>query len=66
MNDDIPNIHISGDIQFEGQNIYGSKMDLVELRKEVGMVFQQPSPFPFSVYDNIAYGQRLLELRIKS
>ena len=44
---------LAGDIQFEGQNIYGSKMDLVELRKEVGMVFQQPSPFPFSVYQRV-------------
>ena len=65
MNDDIPNIHISGDIQFEGQNIYGSKMDLVELRKEVGMVFQQPSPFPFSVYDNIAYGLKIAGIKDK-
>ena len=65
MNDDIPNIHISGDIQFEGQNIYGSKMDLVELRKEVGMVFQQPSPFPFSVYDNIAYGLKIAVIKDK-
>ena len=64
MNDDIPNIHITGDIKFEGQNIYDSKMDLVELRKEVGMVFQQPSPFPFSVYDNIAYGLRLSLIHI--
>ena len=49
MNDDIPNIHISGEIKFENKNLYGPKMDLVELRKDVGMVFQQPRPFPFSV-----------------
>lgn len=60
MNDDIENIKITGEIKFEGQNIYSSKMDLVKLRKEVGMVFQQPTPFPFSVYDNVAYGLKSL------
>ncbi|WP_304677251.1 phosphate ABC transporter ATP-binding protein PstB [uncultured Lactobacillus sp.] len=65
MNDDIPNIHISGEIKFENENIYGPKMDLVELRKNVGMVFQQPSPFPFSVYDNIAYGLRIAGIKDK-
>ena len=65
MNDDIPNIHISGEIKFENKNIYGPKMDLVELRKDVGMVFQQPSPFPFSVYDNIAYGLRIVGIKDK-
>lgn len=59
MNDDIDNVKITGEITFENQNIYSPKMDLVELRKEVGMVFQQPAPFPFSVYDNIAYGLKL-------
>lgn len=59
MNDDIENIKITGEITFEGEDIYSPKMDLVELRKEVGMVFQQPTPFPFSIYDNIAYGLRL-------
>ena len=63
MNDDIPNIHISGEIKFENKNIYGPKMDLVELRKDVGMVFQQPSPF--SVYDNIAYGLRIVGIKDK-
>ena len=52
MNDDIENINITGEIKFEGQDIYSSKMDLLELRNNVGMVFQQPTPFPFSVYDN--------------
>ena len=65
MNDDIENIKITGDIKFEGQDIYGPKMDLVALRKEVGMVFQQPAPFPFSVYDNVAYGPRLQGIRSK-
>lgn len=65
MNDDIPNIHISGEIKFEDQDIYSAKTDLVWLRKEVGMVFQQPTPFPFSVYNNIAYGLRLAGVKDK-
>ena len=59
MNDDIENIKITGEIKFEGQNIYSSKMDLVKLRKEVRMVFQQPTPFPMSIYENVIYGLRL-------
>lgn len=66
MNDDIENVKITGKINFEGQDIYNSKMDLVELRKEVGMVFQQPTPFPFSVYNNVAYGLRLAGIKNKS
>ena len=65
MNDDIENITITGEIKFEGQDIYSSKMDLVELRKNVGMVFQQPTPFPFSVYDNVAYGLRIAGVKDK-
>ena len=65
MNDDIENINITGEIKFEGQDIYGSKMDLVELRKNVGMVFQQPTPFPFSVYDNVAYGLKIAGVKYK-
>ena len=65
MNDDIENINITGEIKFEGQDIYGSKMDLVELRKNVGMVFQQPTPFPFSVYDNVAYGLKIAGVQYK-
>lgn len=65
MNDDIPNVHISGDIKFEGHDIYTNKTDLVALRKEVGMVFQQPTPFPFSVFDNVAFGLRLARIKDK-
>ena len=65
MNDDIENINITGEIMFEGQDIYSSKMDLVELRKNVGMVFQQPTPFPFSVYDNVAYGLKIAGVKDK-
>ena len=65
MNDDIENTTITGEILFDGQDIYSPKMDLVELRKDVGMVFQQPTPFPFSVYNNIAYGLRLAGVKDK-
>lgn len=66
MNDDIDNIKITGEITFENEDIYGAKMDLVKLRKEVGMVFQQPTPFPFSIYNNIAYGLRLAGVKDKN
>ena len=65
MNDDIDNIKITGIITFEDEDIYSPKMDLVKLRKEVGMVFQQPTPFPFSIYNNIAYGLRLAGIKDK-
>lgn len=59
MNDLIPDVTITGSVKFEGQDIYSPKMDVVNLRKRVGMVFQQPNPFPFSVYDNVIYGLKL-------
>ncbi|WP_125581179.1 phosphate ABC transporter ATP-binding protein PstB [Lacticaseibacillus suibinensis] len=59
MNDLIPNVKITGDIELEGKNIYAPDTDVVQLRKQVGMVFQQPNPFPFSIYDNVVYGLRL-------
>ncbi|MGX7059263.1 phosphate ABC transporter ATP-binding protein PstB [Vagococcus humatus] len=59
MNDLIPGVTINGEVQFNGQDIYGSSMDVVMLRKQMGMVFQQPNPFPFSIYDNVTYGLRL-------
>ncbi|PIO83894.1 phosphate ABC transporter ATP-binding protein [Loigolactobacillus backii] len=65
MNDLIPNVTITGKITLNGQDIYAPEMDIVELRKEVGMVFQQPNPFPFSVYDNVVYGLRLAGIRDK-
>lgn len=58
MNDLIPNVTIKGEIKVADENIQSSKMDTVNLRKKVGMVFQQPNPFPFSIYDNVAYGPR--------
>lgn len=65
MNDKIEDIKITGQILFQGQNIYDPHMDLVELRKEVGMVFQQPTLFPFSVYENVAYGLKIAGVKDK-
>ena len=65
MNDDIDNINITGKILLEGEDIYRAKLDLVALRKKVGMVFQQPTPFPFPVYDNVAYGLRVAGVKDK-
>lgn len=58
MNDLIPDVKITGDIQYEGQDIFGKEVDVNQLRKEIGMVFQKPNPFPMSIYDNVAYGPR--------
>ncbi|GAW99044.1 phosphate ABC transporter ATP-binding protein PstB [Secundilactobacillus mixtipabuli] len=59
MNDLIPDTTITGSFQFHQQDIYAPTTNLVELRKKIGMVFQQPNPFPFSVYDNVTYGLKL-------
>ena len=59
MNDLIPNVTITGSVMYKGKDIYSQKTDTVELRKEIGMVFQQPNPFPFSIYENVVYGLRL-------
>ena len=58
MNDLIPGVKITGDIRYEGTDIFGKDVDVNNLRKEIGMVFQKPNPFPMSIYDNIAYGPR--------
>ena len=65
MNDLIENVKITGSFKLAGQDIYGPKTDLVELRKKVGMVFQQPNPFPFSIYENVTYGLRLAGIKDK-
>lgn len=59
MNDTVANARVEGDITLDGENIYASSMDVVQLRARVGMVFQKPNPFPKSIYDNIAYGPRI-------
>lgn len=58
MNDLVPTVKIAGEVCYNGQNIFDSNVDVNELRKNVGMVFQKPNPFPMSIYDNIAYGPR--------
>ena len=58
MNDLIPSVKITGDIRYEGTDIFSKEVDVNQLRKEIGMVFQKPNPFPMSIYDNVAYGPR--------
>ncbi|OBA06171.1 phosphate ABC transporter ATP-binding protein [Paenibacillus polymyxa] len=65
MNDMIPGTRIEGTVSIAGQDIYGDTMEVEMLRKQVGMVFQQPNPFPKSIYDNVAYGPRLHGIRQK-
>ena len=66
MNDLGSSAKVTGEIFYKGQDIYSSKTDMVELRKEIGMVFQQPNPFPFSIYENVVYGLRLKGVRDKA
>ena len=65
MNDLIDGVHIDGEIRLDGENIYQDDMDLVNLRKRVGMVFQRPNPFPMSIYENVAYGCRVHGMKDK-
>lgn len=58
MNDLIPGVRITGDIRYEGTDIFSREVDVNNLRKAIGMVFQKPNPFPMSIYDNVAYGPR--------
>jgi len=62
MNDTVPGARVEGQVLFDGRHIYGSGVDVVELRRRVGMVFQRPNPFPQSIYDNVAFGPRVLGL----
>lgn len=66
MNDLIPDVTTTGSVLYKGQDIFGPKTDTVDLRKEIGMVFQQPNPFPFSVYENITYGLKLKGVKEKN
>jgi phosphate transport system ATP-binding protein len=59
MNDFVPNCHVTGELLMRGQNLYGSNIDPVEVRRSIGMVFQKPNPFPKSIYENIAWGARI-------
>ena len=65
MNDLTPNARVEGNVFLDGQNIYAPSMDVVEVRRRIGMVFQRPNPFPKSIYDNVAYGPRLYGMHRK-
>lgn len=65
MNDLIDNVRIEGEILLDGINIYSEKSDLIQLRKNVGMVFQKPNPFPKTVYENVAYGPKIHGIKDK-
>ena len=66
MNDLVGGVKITGEVTYEGENIYDPSVDVNELRKSIGMVFQKPNPFPMSIYDNIAYGPRTHGIRNKA
>ena len=66
MNDLNPEATLTGSIVYNGHNIYSPRTDTVELRKEIGMVFQQPNPFPMSIYENVVYGLRLKAIKDKA
>lgn len=66
MNDLVSGVKITGSIEYNGMNIFDSSVDVNELRREIGMVFQKPNPFPMSIYDNIAYGPRTHGIRSKA
>ena len=65
MNDLIPSVKIEGQVTYNGQDIFAPSVDVNDLRKEIGMVFQKPNPFPMSIYDNIAYGPRTHGIKSK-
>ena len=66
MNDLVEGVRISGEVLLDGEQIYGPNVDTTALRRRVGMVFQQPNPFPMSIYDNVAYGPRVHGIRSKA
>ena len=66
MNDLIPGVRITGEVRYDGQDIYAPGVDVNELRRAIGMVFQKPNPFPMSIYDNVAYGPRTHGVRNKA
>ena len=66
MNDLIPGVKITGELRYRDRDIFGKDMDVNELRRNIGMVFQKPNPFPMSIYDNIAYGPRVHGIKSKA
>ena len=63
MNDLVPNVHVGGKVLYHGVDLYGAGVDPIEVRRRIGMVFQRPNPFPKSIYDNVAYGLRILGMK---
>jgi phosphate transport system ATP-binding protein len=63
MNDLVPNVKIEGSLRYHGADLYGPGVDPIEVRRRIGMVFQRPNPFPKSIYDNIAFGPRILGMK---
>ena len=63
MNDLVPNARVEGTIDYHGRDLYGSRVDPVEVRRRIGMVFQKPNPFPKSIYENVAYGARVNKMK---
>ncbi len=66
MNDLVDGARVEGQVLFQGEDMYGPKVDPIEVRRRIGMVFQKPNPFPKSIYDNIAYGPRVTGMRVES
>jgi len=66
MNDLIPGACVEGTVRFQGEDLYADHVDVVEVRRRIGMVFQKPNPFPKSIYDNVAYGPRVSGLKVAS
>jgi phosphate ABC transporter ATP-binding protein len=66
MNDLVDGARVEGLVSFEGEDIYGKRVDPIEVRRRIGMVFQKPNPFPKSIYDNVAYGPRVTGMRVSS
>ena len=64
MNDLVPGARVTGRISYHGQDVYGSDVDPIEVRRRIGMVFQKPNPFPKSIYDNIAYGPKVTGMKV--
>lgn len=66
MNDLVGNVRITGEVNYNGKNIYAPEVDVTKLRREIGMVFQKPNPFPMSIYENVAYGPKTHGIRSKA
>lgn len=66
MNDTVPNFRVEGEILYDGTNIYSKNLDITDVRRRIGMVFQKPNPFPKSIYENVAFGLRIQGIKKNS